>query len=183
MLEVKKLFIVILLACVTQIGFAATPNRVLMFERTNVLTTKLIEYLKKKSEKFGKSQIEDPANTEIMNELDRLIAREKNPAVLARVALYARMLGDYGFESREDDSEVIDVVLLEIWFACLNNIKKIGGVDALAALNDMKRTISLQTLDGAVSLAFRKAREEVEEGIKAKDNKAKTASKLPTLTK
>lgn len=183
MLIIKKILFVILLTCVTQIGVAATPNRVVMFERTNVMTTKLIEYLKKKSEKFGKSQIEVPANTEIMNELDRLIAREKNPAVLARVALYARMLGDYGFESREDDGEVIDVVLQEIWFACLNNIKKVGGADALAALNDMKRTISLQTLDGAVSLAFRKAREEVEEGIKAKGIKAKEPSKLPSTIK
>lgn len=144
---------------------------------------KLIEYVKNKNAKFGRSQIEAPANTEIMNELDRLIGQEKNPAVLARVALHARMLGDYGFESREDDGEVIDIVLLEIWFACLNNIKKVGGADALAALNDMKRTISLQTLDGAVSLAFRKAREEVEEGIKVKGIKAKLPSKLPPTTK
>ena len=179
----KKFLFALLMACVMQQGLAATSNRVLMLERTNALNVKLIEYVKKKSSKFGKSQIQAPANTEIMNELDQLIGREKNPAVLARVALYARMLGDYGFESREDDGEVIDVVLLEIWFACLNNIKKVGGVDALAALNDMKRTISLQTLDGAVSLAFRKAREEVEEGIKAKDIKVKVQSELPSTIK
>jgi hypothetical protein len=50
----------------------------------------------------------------------------------------------------------------------MTNIKRLGGPEALAALDDIERSLSYQTLDGALSLAFKKAREEVEQGIKAK---------------
>lgn len=182
MLAAKTLFSFLFLSCLTQ-QVQAAEDRVTMLERTNVITARVVEFAKQKKMKFGKTRIEGAAHTKLILELEQFFSKEKNPAVLARVALVTRMFTNYGFESREDDDEKLEVILGEAWFACLTNIRKLGGAEALIALDDMKQNISHRPLDGAEGLAFDKAREEVEQGIKAKSNKLKTPSKLPTLTK
>lgn len=182
MLAAKTLFSVLLTLFLMQ-QVRAAEDRVTMLERTNTMTVRVVEFAKQKKMKFGKTRIEGRAHTQLMIELEQFFSREKNPAVLARVALVTRMFANYGFESREDDDEKLEVILGEVWFACLANIKKLGGSEALIALDDMKQNISHRPLDGAEGLAFDKAREEVEQGIKAKTSKAKTPSKLPSVAK
>jgi hypothetical protein len=167
-MSVAKKALFSLLLIVVSNTFAETPRHASMLERTNALTAKLLELGKHVSAKTGKAQLEGKAWTEMSSQVEQLLSKEKSPAVLARVALVTRILLDYERDSHPGTDEVIVEVLSESWFGCIKNIKKIGGPDALAALEDIRRTMMTRTLDGAPSLALRKAREEVEQGLRKK---------------
>ena len=183
MRAVKKLLFFMFLVCTMEQGFAAIPDRTMMLKRTNVLMDKLIEFVEKKRVKDDKGLSNQNDGSQLIIDLERLMSQEKNPAVLARVALVARVYGDHTRDSHQDEDYALDAVLTEVWFACLSNIKKLGGPQALAALDDIQRNISYQTLDGAYSLVFRRTREEIEQDIKTKNSKAKMPPKSSTLIK
>ena len=128
----------------------------------------LIAFTKQKKAKLGKARIEGEGMTQLIVEIEKLLSQENNPAVLARVALLTRVHVVMGQGANTAKDEMVGEVFIEAWIGCMTNIKRLGGAEALTALDDIERSLSHQTLDGALSLAFKKAREEVEQGIKAK---------------
>ncbi|MGM9482949.1 hypothetical protein ACS5PN_17280 [Roseateles sp. NT4] len=53
----------------------------------------------------------------------------------------------------------------------MTNIKRLGGTQALEALDDLKQALSSRAIDGSLGLAFDKARREIEQEIKSGKNK------------
>lgn len=156
------------LALTAQHGLAAPTDEMVLLERSQAMMQKLIKFTKQKKAKLGKAPIEEAVQNKLIIEIEKLLSQEKNPAVLARVALLTKVHVDMGQGANTAKDEMVREVFIEAWIGCMTNIKRLGGAEALAALDDLERSLSYQTLDGALSLAFKKAREEVEQGIKAK---------------
>jgi hypothetical protein len=168
MLMTRSLVLVVCLVLAAQHGLAAPTDEMVLLERSQAMMQKLVAFTKQKKAKLGKARIEGEGMAQLIIEIEKLLSQEKNPAVLARVALLTRVHVHMRQEANTVKDEMVGEVFVEAWFGCMTNIKRLGGAEALAALDDIERSLSYQTLDGALSLAFKKAREEVEQGIKAK---------------
>lgn len=168
MLMARTLFLIVCLILTAQHGLAAPTNEMVLLERSQAMVQKLIALTKQKKAKTGNAPIEEAVLNKLVIEIEKLLSQEKNPAVLARVALLTRVHVHMRQGANTAKDEMVGEVFTEAWIGCMTNIKRLGGAEALAALDDIERSLSYQTLDGALSLAFKKAREEVEQGIKAK---------------
>ncbi len=168
---IKRLLLLVCLALLSQHGWATPTAEMALFERSQVVMQRVVEFAKLKKQKLGKAQIEGAEMTRMVVEIEHLLSQEKNPAVLARVAVLTRVHLDMERGAGVTKDETVGMILVESWIGCMTSIKKLGGSEALVALDDLKLAVDVRALDGAEARAYRLAREEVEQGIDARSSK------------
>lgn len=171
MLIVRALLVVVCLLSLSPRAVAAPTEEMVLVERSQATMQKLIAFTKQSKARLGGGPIEGAARTRLIVDIEQLLSRERNPAVLARVALLTRAHVDMGQGAGALRDETVEEVFVEAWIVCMTRIRKIGGTQAMQALDDLQRGLANRGVDGALGLAFSKAREDVARGIEAKGDK------------
>lgn len=170
MSRLRKIFLIMCLVSATQTGLAAPTSEMVLVERSQLMMKKLIEFSKQKKAELGRTGYDNNWGTRLVIDTERLLSQEKNPAVLARVALIVFMHTNMSRETSTKSDEILVDVFTEAWVGCMTNIGKLGRQDALLALENIEKTLA-QQLDGGHAHAFHRAREIVKTGMAAKRTK------------
>ena len=115
--------------------------------RVNFTIGRLLEIAKNRVAHGG-----EPERSSLNREVDRLLQHERDPDVLARVALISYIYLGPGSAGDESFDDVFDVA----WGTCIRRIEQIGGQPAINALEDIEQGMQL---DGAFGLTWKESME------------------------
>jgi hypothetical protein len=144
----RKLWILSLLLVIGLGQAVARPaEKLTTILRVNSITGRLLEVATSRVAHGG-----DTDRSSLNKEVDRLLQQERDPDVLARVALISHIYLSPGSAGDERFDDVFDVA----WEACIRRIEQIGGQSAIDALESIERDMRL---DGAYSLLWKTSME------------------------
>jgi hypothetical protein len=126
----------------------ATPQpvaKMATINRVNSIATQLLKIANHRVAKGGESDRQT-----LYKKIEQLLRSERDPDVLARVALISNI---YLYPGSAGD-EAVDDVFDAAWEACIRRIEQIGGQSAINALELVKWNMRL---DGAYSLIWKES--------------------------